>query len=150
MIEEMAESDSAKDSSSTSTEESTDWNSRIEEISKQSSAMMIEDLRSFIQGENQLLTIAIANALKILSTDQPLATAQLTEIGNFMSQLNTYAAEITKSANAASNMFSSSTTITVPRKLSDDSTLNDSSDHADDKSSHSSKKTLFNRLIHGG
>jgi len=61
-------------------------------IADQSAAMMIEDMRAFVQGNEQVLMIAISKCLaEIVSTDGAKGKTALKDCTDFMTALTTYA-----------------------------------------------------------
>lgn len=65
-------------------------------IADQAAGMMVQDMRSFIQGTQQILTIAIAKAAKEVVNPETTAegTAAITALNTLMTDLSTYASSI--------------------------------------------------------
>jgi hypothetical protein len=75
-------------------------------IADQSAAMMIEDMRTFVQGNEQVLMIAIAKCLaQIVETDGAKGTMALTQCEDFMTYLTTYVTKIGAAAGGISADF---------------------------------------------
>lgn len=84
-----------------------DTGSRL--IAEQAAALMVEDMRSFLQGCEQILTIAMAQAAKLATNEATVAqgTVAITSVTQAMAALPTYATNIATSAGCIVSAFSS-------------------------------------------
>ncbi len=77
----------------------TDLMNMAKPIADQAAAMMIQDMRGFLQGTEQILTVAIARALnQILESDGLIGTTALNKCEELMTKLPVFASEISESA----------------------------------------------------
>ncbi len=75
-------------------------------LADQAAAMIDQDMRSFLQGTEQVLTIAIAKALaKITETDGAEGAKALEQCERLLTKLPKFASKIGKSAAAISKEF---------------------------------------------
>lgn len=75
-------------------------------LADQAAAMMLQDVRGFLQGTEQLLTIAIAKALAdIEKTNGLKGTVALEKCESLMKTLPTFASDVNKSAVGISKEF---------------------------------------------
>lgn len=75
-------------------------------IADQSAAMMIEDMRSFVQGNEQVLAIAISRCLdQIIKTDGLEGTVALEQCTKFMTELTVFATAMGTAAGGISSDF---------------------------------------------
>ncbi|MBL4693638.1 MAG: hypothetical protein JKY92_09960 [Magnetovibrio sp.] len=76
------------------------------QIANQSAGMMIEDMRAFIQGNQQILNIAIAECLKkIVESDGANGNTALKDCTAFMTDMTVYIGELSSKAGAISKDF---------------------------------------------
>lgn len=76
-------------------------------LADQAAAMMIQDTQSFLQGNEQVLTIAIAQAAALMLNETTAATgkAALEEYAKFLGELATYSAQVGTTASGIASSF---------------------------------------------
>lgn len=76
-------------------------------LADQAAAMMIQDTQSFLQSNEQVLTIAIAKAAALMLNEATAATGQaaLQEYATFLTSLSTYSAAVGTTATAIASEF---------------------------------------------
>lgn len=76
-------------------------------MADQAAAMMIQDTQSFLQSNEQVLTIAIAKAAALMLNEATAATGQaaLTAYATFLTSLATYSGTVGSTATAIASEF---------------------------------------------
>ena len=77
-------------------------------MADQAAAMMIQDMRSFLQGNEQVLTLAISKAIAMILAGDPQGEKALKQIEGFMEKLPAFATSIGTAASGIVTEFNGS------------------------------------------
>ncbi len=94
-------------------------------MADQAAAMMIQDMRSFLQGNEQFLTLAAAKAIAMILEGNPNGEIALTQIEGFMDKLPLYATAIGTAASGIVSGFEGGAASPTPAQAAIKSTPKD-------------------------